>query len=81
MANQIPNKENLKRFIDTCFDAVNESKAGPIETMNQGQTVLHHLAFNTYMVLISSLCPHSPIKIAEPEEKWQEKEADQNEII
>lgn len=82
MGGQIPSKKNLKRLIDTCFDAVNESKAGPIFMKLNGQEAMNHVGFHTYMTLVQNLCPHQAVKIAEPQDKWQQVEGGgEDEII
>ena len=65
-------KKALIDLIDTCFDAVNESKAGPI--YDDKENVMRQVGFNTFMNILGNLCPKksdNAMIMKEPKERWE----------
>ncbi len=50
----------LKILINRCYQAVNESDAGPILTdrkNEQGDPIICHIGYQTYLALVNNLIP------------------------
>lgn len=86
-------KEYLIEVIDDCWDAVHESKIGPLKCEDQAHApqpgqpvcpknyVVHNAAFQTFLSLVASVSPkyfNNVIRYEEPKEPWQEKDEEQN---
>lgn len=68
-----PSSEELKKIIDTCWEAVNTSTIGPIVFVKQGipmeQWLWNAHAIQTFHTLVHCLCPK--VGFEPPEENWK----------
>ena len=63
-------KEKLTKLINTCYEAVNESRVGPVFVSVKGEVVPTQIGFGTYFTLLSNLCPNV-VQAMDPPEKWR----------
>ena len=77
MKNKISANE-LTNLIDTVFDAVNDSQAGPIvKAGSGGQQELTITGFHTYLHILDSLLERRVVsRIDDPKEPWQRDDDD-----
>lgn len=75
----IMKKEEMIEIINLCWDAVSESKAGPIKSNNEdGTEVLRNLGYGVFSTLISNIIPKNlghldaKMTVKEPGEDWKE---------
>lgn len=66
-------KDKLIKLINTCYEAVNESKVGPIFVSVKGEVMPTQIGFGTYFSLLSNLCPNN-VQSIEPPEAWKPNE-------
>ena len=68
-------KEEITLLINTIWDSVEKSKAGPIFTIREDKTTqLNYVPFNLLLTIVSSLVPKGTVsmKVEEPPESWKE---------
>jgi hypothetical protein len=69
-------KGELTKIINMCWEAVEESAAGKILTIPEGQKppnyILNHVGFQTFIAVLNSLLPKNVVsEIKEPPENWR----------
>lgn len=51
-------ESQISAMINRVYDGVERSKLGPIQSKNeQGQNVLNHIPFQTYLTILNNLTP------------------------
>ena len=51
-------RNQITAIINTCWDAVNASKAGPIQIQNDaGETILNSVGYNVFLNTVAKLIP------------------------
>ena len=71
--------QEISKLIDEVWNGVENSKAGRIIEIKEDKETLHHVPFQTFVTLLSSLCPKGQVtveasggmELKEPKEKWE----------
>lgn len=67
-------KQELTATINTIYEAVDESKAGPFRGCIEGAHFFQTTALEAFRVALNAALPHATFQMAitEPKEGWQE---------
>ena len=72
-------KEELINLINLCYEAVIESKLGPIITRVEDKEAFNNLPYNTFLYIIQKIIPtnlSADMLMREPGENWKKPECD-----